>query len=74
LPILSILRQVFLGELQFDGDLWFQLALVVVGVLGFFIRGRRSDTVLALVMLALIVVYLGVEYPNVSVEKSFELP
>ena len=30
--------------------------------------GRRSW------MLALIVVYLGVEYPNVSVEKSFELP
>ena len=74
LPILSILRQMFLGELQLDGDLWFQIALIVAAGTGFFIRSRRGDTVLALVMLALIVVYLGVEYPNVSVEKSFELP
>ncbi|MCU9931135.1 hypothetical protein OFL77_27775, partial [Escherichia coli] len=71
---LSILRQMFLGELQLDGDLWFQIALIVAAGTGFFIRSRRGDTVLALVMLALIVVYLGVEYPNVSVEKSFELP
>ena len=74
LPILSILRQMFLGELQLAGDLWFQIALIVAAGTGFFIRSRRGDTVLALVMLALIVVYLGVEYPNVSVEKSFELP
>lgn len=62
----NVLHGVITGEQGLDVDLLFQALLVAGAVVGLFLRSRMADVVLALVMIAILVTYIGVAYPTVT--------
>lgn len=68
LPVLGILRQILAGWYSFGGaDLGFRVLIGAGALVGLFVRGRRADTALAVVMITDIVAYFLVVLPFVTV-------
>jgi len=71
LPVISVLRELTAGEsVSFDADLLFR-ALVFIGALcGLVLSDRRLRLVHALVMIAVILAYMFVVYPDITISMS----
>ncbi|TEX51385.1 MAG: hypothetical protein B7C55_05865 [Actinomycetales bacterium mxb001] len=65
LPAMNIVHEAILGEAGLDGDLLFQVLLIIGGVIGFFVRSTRADVVLAVAMNVVIATYIGTLYSTV---------
>lgn len=64
LPLLSILRELISAGLPSpDADLWFRLLIAVGASIGLFLRKPLHDTVLAVAMIGLLIIYTLVVYP-----------
>ena len=66
IPAVNLVHEISLGSAGIDADLAFPLILIVGAVIGFFIRGRRSDALLAGSMVAAISLYLFTSYGTVA--------
>lgn len=67
LPVLSLARELLVGQgVEFGADFIFRNLIGVGALIGLFIRGKRADTVLAIAMVALLLVYTVVVFPTIS--------
>ncbi len=73
LPVLSVLREVVSGEMLVDLDLGFRLVVAVGAVVGLTLRRPRSDLVLAVAMIVVIVAYTLAVFPEISSSMPFEI-
>lgn len=73
LPVLSVLREVVSGELTLDLDLGFRAVVAVGAVVGLLLRRPRSDLVLAIAMIVVIVAYTLAVFPEISSSMPFEI-
>lgn len=61
----NLLHGFLIGQQGLDTDLLFQSLLIAGGIGGLTVRGRSADTFLAVAMIAVLAVYIGVEYSSV---------
>lgn len=59
-----------IGQQGWDVDLLFQALLCAGAVVGLFLRGTAADTVLAVVMIAVVTTYIGVAYSTVVIDST----
>ncbi len=67
LPILSFVRQIVTHDLSFGTDTNFQIALIVLALIGVFLRSRVQDLILAVVTTAVLASYIFVVYHTISI-------
>lgn len=67
---INVLHGFLIGQLAFDSDLLFQGLLLLGAIVGLFLRGTRSDVVLAIAMIAILIVYICVDFSIVPLEPG----
>lgn len=69
LPVVSVLREFATGEFTLlSADLGFRALLALGAILGFFVKSKRANTVLAACMIAVIVAYTLIVFPSVNTQ------
>ena len=66
IPVVNLVHEISLGSASFDADLVFPALLTVGAIVGFFLRSRRADALLAGAMLATISLYLVTSYGTIT--------
>ena len=64
----NLLHGFLIGQQGLDADLIFQCLIVAGGLIGLRLRSGAADAVLAIAMIAVLGVYIGLEYSTVLVE------
>lgn len=64
---INLLHDFLIGQQGLDADLLFQCLLVAGALIGLKVHGLIPDTVLAVVMIAVLCTYIGLEYSTVLV-------
>ncbi len=70
IPGINLLHEFFLGSVGFDSDLAFAALLILGALIGFRIRTRTADSILAGAMIVVISTYLFLEYGTISAIPS----
>lgn len=71
LPVLSVIREVLTGDFVFmSADLGFRGLIALGAIAGFFVKGKRGNTVLAAVMIGVIVTYTLVVFPYIATGEA----
>ena len=71
IPGINLLHEFFLGSVGFDSDLAFAALLILGALIGFRIRSRTADSILAGAMIVVISTYLFLEYGTISAIPSW---
>lgn len=66
MPLINFIHEFALGQLGVDLDLLFPGLILLGGLVGYVVRGRRADTILAAAMVVVIATYLGTSYSTVK--------
>jgi len=71
LPIVSLVRELTNGEsIAVDADLTFRVLILIGALVGLVITDRRLRLIHAIAMIGLIIAYMFVVYPDISIGSS----